>query len=259
VGWTFDPLQLAPVAVAAAAYALRARTLARRGRPVGRGRVAAFAGGLLLLVAAFVTPLDSIGETRLFSLHMAQHLLIGDLAPLLVVLGLSGPLLRPLLAPRAVQRLRVLTTPLVALPLWAADLWLWHVPRLYDAALRHDALHALEHLCFFGAGVLLWTTLLALLPAPRWFGFGARVGALGFVWAAGGALANVFLWSSRAHYPPYVHAPRTWGFTPLADQRLGGGLMLLEMSFVVVGVFVWLGLQWLAEAERRQLRADSVT
>jgi putative membrane protein len=259
VGWTFDPLQLAPVAVAAAAYAVRARTLASRGRPVGLGRIVSFAAGLGAVVLALVSPLDSIGETRLFSVHMAQHLLIGDLGPLLVVLGLSGPLIRPLLAPRATQRLRVLVHPLVALPLWAGDFWLWHLPRLYDAALANDALHALEHACFFAGGVLLWTTLLGLLPGPRWYGFGARVGSLAFVWVAGAALANVLLWSSRPYYPTYVHASRTWGLSPLADQRAGGGLMLVEMSVTVIGVFVWLGLRWLQDAERRQLRIDTVT
>ena len=76
--------------------------------------------------------------------------------------------------------------------------------------------------------------------------------ALGFVWATGGALANVFLWSDRAFYPPYGHAVRTWGLSPLADQRAGGGVMLLEMMFVGAVVFVLAGLDWLADAERRQ-------
>lgn len=258
MGWTFDPLQLVPVAAAAVAYGWRAQTLRRRGRRVPPARAAAFAAGLLVVVLALVSPLDSIGERRLFGVHMAQHLLLGDLAPLLVVVGLTRPLLRPLLAPRPLQRLRVLTTPLVALPLWAADLWLWHWPRLYDAALAHDAVHALEHACFFAAGALLWTSLLGLLPGPRWFGAGARLGALGFVWIAGGALANLFLWSGRPRYPPYVHAPRTWGLSPLADQRLGGGLMLLEMTVLVGGIFVVLGLRWLHDAERTQLRLDTI-
>jgi putative membrane protein len=209
-----------------------------------------------VLVIAVISPVDSIGEERLFSVHMAQHLLIGDIAPLLLVLGLSGPLLRPLLAPRPVQRLRVLTHPLVALPLWAVDLWLWHWPALYDAALRHDIVHSLEHLCFFTGGALLWTALLGLLPGPRWFGPGARLGALGFVWVVGIPLANVFLFSGHAYYPPYVHAPRTWGLSPLDDQRAGGGVMLVEMMLVGAVVFVVLGLRWFGEAERRQLRLD---
>ena len=250
VGWTVDPLQLAPVAAAAAFYAFRVRSLGRR---VPRRRTASFLLGLALLVAAFVTPLDSIGETRLFSAHMAQHLLIGDLAPLFVVLGLDARILTPLLVPR----LRVLASPLVALPLWALDLWLWHLPVLYDAALRDDAVHALEHTLFFTCGALLWTALLQPLPGPRWFGSGWRLAALGFVWVAGGVLSNVFLWSNHPYYPPYVHAPRTWGLSALADQRVGGGLMLLEMSVVVAAVFVWLGLRWLREAERRQRLVES--
>jgi putative membrane protein len=257
MGWTFEPAQLVPVALAGALYARRARTLRRRGRPVWRAKEASFGGGLLVLVLALVSPLDSIGEERLFSIHMVQHLLIGDLAPLLLVLGLSGPLLRPLLAPRAVNRARVLTHPLVALPLWAANLYAWHLPRLYDAALRHAAVHALQHTCFLAGGLLLWATLLGLLPGPRWFGRGAQLGGLAFVWVVGAVLANVFLWSDRAYYRPYLDAPRTWGLSALADQRAGGGVMLVEMMLVGAAIFVVRGLRWLEDAERRQRRLEA--
>jgi putative membrane protein len=257
VGWTFDPLPLAAIGVGALLYARRAWTLRRRERPVAAPKLLAFAAAVVVLVLAVVSPLDSIGEERLFSVHMAQHLLIGDVAPLLLVLGLSGPLLRPLLAPRPAQRLRLLAHPLVALPLWALAFSLWHLPALYDAALRSDLVHSLQHLCFFAGGLLLWTSLLGLLPGPRWFGPGSRLLGLGFVWAAGVPLANVFIWSGRPYYPPYVDAPRTWGLSALGDQRAGGGVMLVEMMLVGGVVFVALGLQWLADAERRQLRLDA--
>ena len=252
MGWTLDPTQLAPIVIAGALYARRARTLARRGRPVPALRQGSFAAGLLVMALALVSPIDSIGEERLFSVHMAQHLLIGDLAPLLVALGLSRQLVRPALAVPWLGRARALTHPLVALPLWAVSLLAWHIPSLYDAALGNDLVHALEHACFFTGGLLLWATLIGLLPGPRWFRRGSRLAALGFVWATGGALANVFLWSDRAFYPPYVHAVRTWGLSPLADQRAGGGVMLLEMTFVGAVAFVLAGLDWLADAERRQ-------
>jgi putative membrane protein len=252
VGWTLDPLGLAACLVAAAAYATRARTLHRRGHPVPPFRLAAFAAGLLALVLALVSPLDTIGESRLFSVHMAQHLVIGDLAPLLLALGLSGPLLRPLLAQRWLWKLRGLTHPLVALPLWAVNLWLWHLPLLYDGALRHPAVHALEHAAFLAGGLLLWSCLLGLLPGPRWFGPGSRVAALGFVWVTGGVLANLFLWSGHPFYGPYVEAPRTWGLSAVSDQRAGGGIMLVEMMVVGTVVFVMAGFDWLAEAESRE-------
>jgi cytochrome c oxidase assembly factor CtaG len=257
VGWTFDPLPVAAVAAVALLYARRAWTLRCRGRPLPVAKVAAFAAALLVLVLAVVSPVDTIGENRLFSVHMAQHLLIGDLAPLLLVLGLSGPLLRPLLAARPLQRLRVLSHPLLALPLWALAFSVWHLPRLYDAALRSDLVHSFQHLCFFLGGSLLWTSLLGLLPGPRWFGPGARLLGLGFVWAVGVPLANVFIWSSRPYYPPYVEAPRAWGLSALGDQRAGGGVMLVEMMLVGAVVFVVLGLRWLEESERRQLRLDA--
>jgi cytochrome c oxidase assembly factor CtaG len=249
VGWSFDPVQLAPVALMAALYARRAQRLRRRGRRVPPLRIAAFAGGLAALVLALCSPVDALGEERLFSAHMAQHVLIGDVAPLLLVLGLTRPLIRPLLALPGTHRLRVLAHPLVAHPLWAVDLCVWHLRGPYDLALDDDLVHALEHACFFAGGILLWTSLLALLPQPRWFMRGGRILALAGVWVVGGALANVFLWSGHPFYPRYEHAPRTWGLSPLDDQRAGGGVMLLEMMLVGIVVFVAVGLEWLRAAE----------
>jgi putative membrane protein len=254
--WTFDPWQLGPVLIAGGVYLARAVALRRRGRPVPMLRVVAFLAGLATLALALVSPIDSIGEERLFAVHMLQHLLIGDVAPLLIVLGLTGPLLRPVLALRPLAGARRLLHPAIVLPVWAANLALWHVPSLYDAALEDDLVHALQHSCFFGAGLVLWTLILGLLPAPRWYGAGARFASLAFVWVAGGVVANVLLWSTHAFYQPYVDAPRTWGISALTDQRTGGGIMLLEMTIVVTGAFVLMGLRWLDQAEARQARED---
>ena len=246
--------QLAPVAVAGILYARRWRRL--RGRPPW-WKAVCFYGGLGVVVVAVASPIDRIGEERLFWVHMCQHVLIGDVAPFLVVLGLTGPLLRPLLAFRPVQRLRVLMHPTLALPLWAANLGAWHVPALYDAALAHDSVHALEHALFFAGGALVWSTLFGVLPGPRWFGTGARALYLTGMWFYSLALSSVFLWSRHPFYPPYVRAPRMWGFAPLSDQQLGGGVMLLEGSLIMFGVLIWLGLRWFAEAEARQQSLDA--
>src|SRR5437868_14774047 len=115
-GWKLDPLEISVLALVAVIYWRRARTLALRGRPVPRFRVAAFAAGLLTLFLALASPIDTIGEERLFFVHMFQHLLLGDLGALLLVLGLDGRPLRPLLRIRFVHRPRVLAHPPVALP-----------------------------------------------------------------------------------------------------------------------------------------------
>ena len=107
---------------------------------------------------------------------MLQHVLIGDLAPLCLVIGMTGPVLRPVLALRPVERLRVLTHPFVALPLWALDLYVWHIPYLYEAALHNTVVHAVEHASFFTFGALMWAPVLETLPAPVWFGTGWKLG-----------------------------------------------------------------------------------
>ena len=201
--WTLDPLQLAPIALVAVAYGVRARTLARRGQPVPAWRVALFALGIALLLVAVASPIAELGEDELFSFHMAQHLLIGDLAPLCLLAGLTGPLLRPVLALRGVMRLRALANPFVAFPIWAANLVLWHVPALYEAAVEHSAVHALEHVAFFSAGVVLWLPVLETLPAPEWFGTGWKLAYIVGVRLVATLIGNVFVWSGSVFYAVY--------------------------------------------------------
>lgn len=250
--WTFEPLQLAPIGIVALAYALRARTLARRGTPVPSLRIALFATGLGLLVLALASPLATVGEQELFSAHMAQHVLIGDLAPLCLLGGLTGPLLRPVLAIGAVERLRVLANPLVALPIWTANLVLWHLPPLYEGAVEHGLLHALEHASFFAAGVAVWLPVLETLPAPEWFGTGAKLGYVVGVRLVETVVANVFLWAGSPFYDVYVHADEPWGISALADQGLAGAVMMAEGGVVTLVALAWLFLRLAQEGEARQ-------
>ena len=164
--WSLEPLQVVPTVVAAVLYLRRTRTLAADGRPVPGWRQACFWTGIALVVLALNSPIDALGEEHFFFVHMSQHVILGDLAPLCFVLGLTGQVLRPVLALRPVERLRVLAHPLVALPLWALNLYFWHIPFLYDAALHHDSVHALEHFCFFTFGCLMWEPVVETLPAP---------------------------------------------------------------------------------------------
>src|SRR5436190_21024836 len=126
--WTWDPAQLTLIAAAALLYYRRAHTLAAEGRPVEAWRRWVFGVGLGLAFLAVASPIHALGEQEFFFVHMLQHILLGDLAPLCMVAGLTGPLLRPVLALPAVLRLRFLTHPLVAFPLWAANLVVLHLP-----------------------------------------------------------------------------------------------------------------------------------
>jgi putative membrane protein len=250
--WTLDPLQLAPVLLAAVAYTMRARTLRRRGTPMALYRVLLFGLGIALLLLAFASPIAAIGEKELFSFHMLQHVLIGDLAPLCLLAGLSGPMLRPLLALRPVERLRVLANPLVALPLWAANLYLWHVPFLYEAAVRHSAVHALEHVSFFTAGLIMWLPVLETLPAPEWFGTGPKLAYIACVRVVETVLGNVFVWSGAVFYGVYARGNELWGISPLQDQGLAGAVMMIEGSIVTIVALSWLFLRMAQEGELRQ-------
>jgi putative membrane protein len=250
--WNLEPLQLVPTIVVALLYLRRTRTLARRGQPVAGWRRAIFWTGIGLVAVALNSPVDYLGEHEFFAIHMVQHVLLGDLAPLCFVAGLTGPVLRPVLALRPVEKLRVLAHPLVALPLWAVDLYIWHLPVLYQAALRHSAVHALEHFLFFTCGALMWSPVLETLPAPQWFGTGMKLGYIAVVRVLETILGNVFIWSSHVFYPWYVHAHPRWGISAVHDQNFAGAVMMIEGSFVTLGALVWLFLRLAQEGELKQ-------
>jgi cytochrome c oxidase assembly factor CtaG len=255
--WQLDPQQLLPIAMLGTGYALRTRTLDAKGRRVPSARIVSFYGGLAVAAVAVASPLDWWAENRLLWVHMFQHLLLGDVAPLLVVLGLTGPLLRPLLAIRGLRLLRALVHPLVALPLWICDLYLWHLPALYQAALRHSGVHALEHVCFFSCGALMWAAVIEPLPGPVWFGNGFKAVYTLIVRTAGTALAMVFIWDGRPLYVYYVVRDRLAGTSAVADQRVAGLIMFTEGSIVTLVAFAVLFLRFAREMEVRQRLLDS--
>jgi cytochrome c oxidase assembly factor CtaG len=236
-------LQLSPAVVFGVLYGLRARTLAAEGRPVDPWRIASFYAGLVIIVAVLASPLASLAEER-FSAHMAEHLLVADLAALLVVLGLTGPLLAPLLRNPVLGPLRHLAHPVAALALWAIDLAIWHLPGPHEAAVRHEAVHALQHVLFIGLGVNMWMALLGPLPKPAWFGNLARLGYVVAVRLLGTILANVFVWADRPLYDVY-----DGGTT---DQVVAGSIMMVEGSVLTLALGCWLFLRAARQGEERQ-------
>jgi cytochrome c oxidase assembly factor CtaG len=255
VAGVFAPLELVPLLVAAVLYAKRASTLAGKGRPVPLWRQLCFAAGLLTIVIALVSPIAHIGE-ELVIVHMVEHLLLGDIATLLLVLGLTGPLLQPILAIRFFDRLRILAHPLVALPLWALNFYFWHVPALYDAAYGGAPVHALEHVSFIFFGCLMWMPVFGPLPKPQWFTAPWKVGYVIAVRFAGAILGNVLMWSGSVLYPVYASGERYWHVSPLADQSTAGVVMMVEGTFLGLGLLAWFFFEASREGIEKQRLLD---
>jgi cytochrome c oxidase assembly factor CtaG len=233
--WSAPPAVVASAAIAAALFAQGWLRLRRRGRPdlASAGRAGLFALGLAVALAGLVTPIDSLGEDDLLSMHMLQHVLIGDLGVALALVAVRGPLfvfLLPaaILGPVARSPVRgvlaMLLRPRVAFCLWALNLGVWHVPALYDAALRHDVLHDFEHVCWVLAGILVWT----LLVDPGAHGrltVGGRVALAAAMFACGQILTDVLVFSFHGLYPAYRGSH---GISAHTDQQLAGLVMMAE-------------------------------
>jgi putative membrane protein len=242
--------QLGPLAILGLLYARRARTLAEEDRPVPGWRQACFYGGFVVIGAA-LTSLGPASQDLLW-VHMIEHLLLGDIAALLIVLGLTGPLLAPVLRIRLFDRLRALSHPVVAFPLWMIDLYVWHLPVFYEAALRHTGIHALEHAMFLSCGINMWMCLFGPLPTPSWFGNLGKLIYIVAVRLAGTVLGNIFLWSGTIFYPFYLKGEAHFHISPIADQNIAGAIMMVEESILTLCLFCWLFLRAARESEERQ-------
>ena len=243
-------LPVAAAVVAAALFAQGVARLRRRGRAdlAGWDRVVVFGLGLAVSLVALISPLDRLAEDKLLSAHMLQHVLIGDMAPALLVFAVRGPLLAfllpatvlaPLARNRGVRKvLGTLLIPWVAFGLWALNLAVWHVPALYDAALRHPALHDFEHFCWLLAGTLVWVLLID--PGHhRRLTVGGRVALAAALFATGQVLTDVLVFSFHPLYPAYQGA---YGLSALTDQQLSGVVMMVE-QLLMLGICVTLLLR----------------
>ncbi|HEY5942864.1 MAG TPA: cytochrome c oxidase assembly protein [Solirubrobacterales bacterium] len=251
----FAPLELLPLLVAAVLYAKRSLTLAERGRPVPLWRQLCFATGLLTITVATVSPVSHIAEELVIA-HMIEHLMLGDVATLLLVLGLTGPLLQPILAIPVFDRLRILTHPLVAFPLWALNFYFWHIPALYDAAYGGAFLHLVEHSSFIFFGCLMWMPIFGPLPKPSWFNAAWKVGYVIAVRFAGAILGNVLMWSGTVLYPKYAAGEAYWKISPLADQSTAGVVMMVEGTFLGLGLLAWVFFEVSREGIEKQRLLD---
>jgi putative membrane protein len=248
---SIEPLQLVPALAFGAMYLVRARRLAAGGKPVPSWRRACFLSGLGLMVLTLVSPLGALAD-ELFAAHMAEHLLLADIGALLVVLGLTGPLLAPLLRTTALGWMRHLAHPVPAYGLWAADLFFWHLVGPHQAAVNNDAVHALQHMLFVGFGINMWMALFGPLPKPAWFGNFAKLIYIVVVRLTSTVLANVFVWSNDVFFSVYAPGERAHHISPHTDQVVAGSTMMVEGSILTICLFCWLFLRSAREGQERQ-------
>jgi putative membrane protein len=248
--WTAPPAVFAAIGLACLLFGQGWLRLRRRGRPdlASWSRVALFGAGIFVVLMGLISPIDTIGENHLLWVHMLQHVLIGDAAIVLVVLAVRGPLLVFMLPPRILGPiardrdvravLSFLLRPRVAFGLWALNLAVWHIPRLYIDALLHPYVHDLEHACWMLAGLLVWTLLIDPGSHKR-LTTGGRVALAAAMFAAGQALTDLLVFSFHPLYPLYRGA---YGFSARTDQQLAGVVMMVE-QLVVLGTFAFLVLR----------------
>ncbi len=229
--WSRDPdaLVLVPVLLVAYLASLRAY-------PAPRWRIACALAGLALVFAVFISPLDTIALHYLLTAHLLQNVVVAEWAPGLVVLGVSPALAARLPSPH----------PLLALPVWLATYFAWHMPWAYDAALRRpDTLLHLEHACYFVAGCLLWWPVV-----HGRIGSGAKAAYLFAAFVLASPLGLLLALLPNAVYGFYKHGPGLWGLSPLTDQQIAGVTMAGEQAVVFFAVFTLYMARFLREEER---------
>jgi cytochrome c oxidase assembly factor CtaG len=228
VEWPFEVTVLGPVLVVAYAFE------ARRVRP-SRARVAAFVFGLALIVIAFVTPLQRLALHDFLWAHLLQNVVLAEWSPALLALAVP-----PVLG----RRLRV--QPLVALPLWLGVYYVWHLPWLYDVALRHPhSLLHLEHVMYLAAGVCIWWPVVHGIHSA-----GVKAVYLFAAFVLASPLGLMLALLPRAVYATYRDAAPTWGLSAVADQQIAGVTMAIEQALVLFVVFAFFFVRFLGEEQR---------
>lgn len=253
--WNSEPSVLLGCTALVTAY-----VAVTRHRP-SRGAWAFFAGILVLLFAQ-ISPLDTLGDTYLFSAHMIQHLLLLLIVPPLLLLGIPAWLAERWLALPPLRRAeQVLRQPAIAWLLGIGAMYVWHIPALYNATLTQTGIHIGEHLCFLVTGMIFWWPLCAPLPASRY----APLGAMFFLFTAAVAssvLGIILTFAPPGLYPAYLHPADTrgllplirnvWGLSPAVDQQLGGLIMWVPGGLVYLCAIIGTFARWQSEPDAEE-------
>jgi putative membrane protein len=260
-GWSVQPLVLIPLLIATAAWLALVQRIGRLHpeTPVPLRRTAAFLGGLAAIAVALMSGIERY-DTTLFSVHMAQHLLLLMVAPPLI--ALAAPVTQLLRAASPAVRNRVIlpilhstfisvsANPVVAWLVFALVLWATHFSPLFNIALEDAGAHDIEHGMYLVAGLLFWWPLVGLDPAPRRMGYAARLLYLLLQLPLNSFLAMAILFATAPLYPHYASLGSPYGITALADQQLAGGIMWFAGDVGFIGAILLLIGAWMRHEQR---------
>jgi len=233
--WSWEPTVIVGLVVLSAGYVLALR----RGRIGGADDVSPwlpgqcwrpvlFASGIVTAFVALLSPIDTGGDNYLLSLHMIQHLLLMMVAPPLLLLAIAGAAPLPAAAAPRLRRLwTLITRPWPAVISFNAVLLLWHLPALYDATLRNEGIHVIEHLTFIAMGLVFWWPIVDPIrrQGTRLISSMEKIAMLVVAGVPPTVLGFVFALGGTAYYDFYARAPRLWGLTPTVDQQIAGVIM----------------------------------
>jgi cytochrome c oxidase assembly factor CtaG len=255
--WSAEPGAIALIAILGYFYVRRWRKVRAHdgARAAPTWRLWIFIAGLAMIAVALMSPVDSLGH-QLLMMHMVQHVILLDIVPILLILGLTKTLMRPVT--RRLQPIEhgPLGHPVVAVMLYVGSMWIWHIPALYDLAARNDFVHAFEHICFLSAGLLYWWHLIG--PLRTRLGTG-NLGPVGYMVSTKlfvGILGIVLTFAPDALYAFYADQPDYWGLSPTDDQAVAGLIMALEQSVIMGIALTWLFVRMINESEKEEQRRE---
>ncbi len=254
--WHFHPDIVVGVILLEAVYLLGVGPLRNRYRladAIPYRHVFLFSLGVLILFVALTSPIHHLADEFLFSAHMVQHLLLMLVTPALLITGTPAWLLRPLVrSPIVLAAVRFLTRPMVAFAISASVLALWHVPALYDLALRNEVAHILEHLTFIFSSVIMWWPVLSPLPEVPRASYPVQMVYLFSLTIPMGFIGAAITFSQQVLYPWYDTVPRLWGLSVISDQQIGGLILKIPGALTFMGVMAVVFFKWYSQDQNME-------
>lgn len=267
LAWSFDPLPIVGVGVAAAAYlrAVRKVNASHPQSPVPRIRTVSFLGGLAAIVLALLSPIERY-DTTFISTHMVQHMLLQFVAAPLLLLGAPVTLALRVATPAVRRRItavlhsgsvRTLTHPIVAWLLFVVVNWGWQFSPLYNVALESEVVHYVQHATYLGSALLFWWPIAGIDPAPRKLAYPARAAYLAMAIPPNSFLGITLMSTSADFYPHYATLSRDWGPSVVEDLSLAGAVMWGMGAMAIVAALLLTVAAWMRAEERTTLRREA--